>query len=169
MASKRKYIMKKNFWTLIVAAFLFSAPTFAQVGAEQQAPEAPTLEDTNPNGPKMTFEFTEVDYGTIVQNADPLREFPFVNDGTEPLVIKYAKGSCGCTVPEYPKKPIMPGEAGVIKVKYDTKRIGPFAKSVRITTNISEEAIVIKIKGKVEKEEEGLPTKPTNSLIGGSN
>ncbi|MEO1437020.1 MAG: DUF1573 domain-containing protein [Bacteroidota bacterium] len=160
--------MKKNLLTLIVAALLFSVNTFAQEGAQPTAPATPEVTEENNDGPKMTFEFTEVDYGTIVQNADPLRVFPFVNDGTEPLVIKYAKGSCGCTVPEYPKQPIMPGESGEIKVKYDTKRIGPFNKSVRITTNISETPLILKIKGIVNKEEEGLPTKPTNSLINGS-
>ena len=161
--------MKKNLLTLIVAALLFSVNSFAQDVAQPEAPVAPEVTEENNDGPKMTFEFTEVDYGTIVQNGDPLRVFPFVNDGTEPLVIKYAKGSCGCTVPEYPKQPIMPGETGEIKVKYDTKRIGPFNKSVRITTNIGEEPVILKIKGVVNKEEEGLPTKPTNSLITGRN
>ena len=47
-------------------------------------------------GPVMTFEQTEIDYGTIAQGSDPLRKFKFKNTGTEPLVIKNARGSCGC-------------------------------------------------------------------------
>ncbi|MCB0502721.1 MAG: DUF1573 domain-containing protein, partial [Bacteroidetes bacterium] len=49
-------------------------------------------------GPQMNFDATTIDYGTIEQNSDPLRVFTFKNDGTEPLVISNAKGSCGCTV-----------------------------------------------------------------------
>lgn len=104
--------------------------------------------------PAMKFEQTTVDYGTIQQNSDPLRVFSFKNTGNTPLIITGARGSCGCTVPSYPKKPIAPGETAVIEVRYDTKRVGPFRKSVRITTN---EKVMKKTKNKegeiVEKEE----------------
>ncbi len=113
-------------------------------------------------GAKMTFEQTTVDYGDIEQNSDPLRVFNFVNDGDAPLIIKHAKGSCGCTVPRYPKEPIMPGESAVIEVRYDTKRIGPFNKSIRLTTNVQEQPIMLYIKGKVSKAPAGLPAAPSN-------
>ncbi len=111
------------------------------------------------DGAKMTFDQTTVDYGTIEQNSNGVRTFPFVNDGTEPLIIKYAKGSCGCTVPKYPKEPIMPGESAVIEVRYDTKRVGPFSKNVRLTTNVQDQPIMLYIKGTVMKAPEGLPAK----------
>ncbi len=116
------------------------------------------------SGAKMTFNSKEVDYGTITQGANGVRKFPFINDGTEPLIIQSAKGSCGCTVPRYPKEPILPGESAEIEVRYDTKRIGPFTKTVRMQTNAEAQPIVLTIKGKVEKEPEGVPTKP-KSLI----
>ena len=123
----------------------------------------PVLEVTEDDGgPKMTFEQTTVDYGDIEQNSDPLRVFNFVNDGDAPLIIKHAKGSCGCTVPRYPKEPIMPGESAVIEVRYDTKRIGPFNKSIRLTTNVQEQPIMLYIKGKVSKAPAGLPAAPSN-------
>lgn len=112
-------------------------------------------------GPKMTFETKVMDYGEIEKGADPLRKFTFVNDGTEPLVIKSAKGSCGCTVPDWPKEPILPGEESSIDVRYDTNRIGQFSKSVTLTTNMGDEKIVLTIKGKVNnvKVEESVPEK----------
>jgi len=122
--------------------------------------EVETIESAD--GPKMTFDQTTMDYGEIVQNSDPLRVFNFVNDGSEPLIIKHAKGSCGCTVPRYPKEPIMPGENAVIEVRYDTKRIGPFNKSIRLTTNVKEQPIMLYIKGKVSKAPAGLPAAPSN-------
>ena len=100
-------------------------------------------------GPKMVFETNEIDYGTISQNSDPLRVFKFTNEGNEPLVIKHAKGSCGCTVPSYPKAPVAPGESATIEVRYDTKRVGPFQKTVELTTNESETTHTLRIKGKV--------------------
>ncbi len=111
-------------------------------------------------GPVMTFEKTEIDYGTIAQGSDPLRKFKFKNTGTEPLVIKNARGSCGCTVPNYKKEPIMPGETAEIEVRYDTQREGAFTKTITVETNESEQPRVLTIKGNVnpKKAEEGVPS-----------
>jgi hypothetical protein len=110
-------------------------------------------------GPVMTFEKTEMDYGKIAQGSDPLRKFKFKNTGTEPLVITSAQGSCGCTVPNYKKEPVMPGETSEIEVRYDTQRVGPFTKSVTIKTNEGEQPRVLTIKGDVfeKKAEAGVP------------
>lgn len=101
------------------------------------------------NAPVMTLEKNEVDYGTIGQGSDPFRVFKFKNTGKAPLVINNAQGSCGCTLPEYPKQPIMPGETAEIKVRYDTNRMGDFTKTVTLTTNESTPTRVLTIKGKV--------------------
>jgi len=110
-------------------------------------------EESNPNAPVIKFEKETIDYGTITQGADGNREFQFTNEGKEPLIITKATGSCGCTVPTWPREPIAPGESGVIKVKYDTKRIGSFTKSVTINSNASNAVKVLRIKGVVKKEE----------------
>ena len=81
--------MKKLFSLLTMMA-VFATLTFAQDTAP--APAAPTTD-----GPVMEFQSTEIDYGTIEQNSEPYRFFAFTNAGNEPLVIKHAKGSCGCT------------------------------------------------------------------------
>ena len=78
---------------------------------------------------------TEWNYGNIKNASTGYRYFKFTNTGSGPLVISSAKGSCGCTVPTWPKEPIMPGQSDYIKVKYDTKRIGAFTKYVTLTTN----------------------------------
>jgi len=131
---------------LFLALFAMTATlTFAQVEGQATAP----TQIGTASGPAMTFESTVVDYGEIAQHSDPLRVFHFSNTGTEPLIIKHAKGSCGCTVPSYPKEPILPGEAAVIEVRYDTKRLGPFTKSVTLTTNDTAGTHKLQIKGKV--------------------
>lgn len=111
-----------------------------------QAQDAPIV---NPNAPIMTFESEVVDYGTIEQGADGVREFKFTNTGKEPLIISNARGSCGCTVPTWPKEPIKPGESSVIKVKYDTKRLGVINKSVTITSNSTTVTKVVRIQGTI--------------------
>ncbi len=125
--------MKK---TLSIVAFLtlIISATFAQ------------------KGPIATFTTTEVNYGTIEKGANPLRIFEFKNTGKEPLIIKNAKGSCGCTVPTYPKEPIMPGQISKIEVRYDTQRVGPFTKTITLTTNEENETRVLMIKGDVKPE-----------------
>ncbi|MCB0409811.1 MAG: DUF1573 domain-containing protein [Flavobacteriales bacterium] len=116
--------------------------------AQELKTDAPVAIE-NPNAPVMEFETEVIDYGTIEQGADGVREFKFTNTGKEPLIISNARGSCGCTVPTWPKEPIKPGESSVIKVKYDTKRLGAINKSVTITSNASEATKVIRIKGNI--------------------
>lgn len=127
---------------ILSAALVFSTSTYAQ---------------DNAKGAKMQFESEEVDYGDIQQDSEPLRVFSFKNTGTEPLVITSAKGSCGCTVPNYPKEPIMPGATSEIEVRYDTHRIGSFTKTITLTTNAVNSTtdkpagtFVLRIKGKVD-------------------
>ena len=98
----------------------------------------------------MTFEVTTIDYGKIEKGSDPVRHFKFTNTGNEPLIIKAAKGSCGCTVPTYPPEPIMPGESANIDVRYDTQRVGNFNKTVTLTTNETEATHTLTIKGEVK-------------------
>lgn len=88
-----------------------------------------------PMGPKISFDKDVVDYGKVEQGSPKERFWTFKNTGKEPLMIKNAEGSCGCTVPIFPKEPIMPGKTATIKIEYDTQRIGQFAKTVKITTN----------------------------------
>ena len=128
------------------------------LGANAQAPETTTPNPINPNAPKFKFESEVVDYGTIEHNSDGNREFKFTNTGKEPLIISDAKGSCGCTTPNWPKEPIRPGETGVIKVKYATDRIGACEKTITLTSNAATPSKVLKIKGVVNPDPAGTTT-----------
>jgi outer membrane lipoprotein-sorting protein len=102
------------------------------------------------DGAGMVFVNETIDYGTIAHNADGKREFVFTNNGNKPLIITNAQGSCGCTVPTSPKEPIAPGAKGTIGVKYATDRVGPFTKTVTITSNAAGQATkTLTIKGTV--------------------
>ncbi len=163
--------MKKLVFTL---SLLASMVTFGF--AQSPIKDVPKVIDTpaqmNGEGPVMKLESLVVDYGTIQQNSEPLRTVSFTNTGTEPLVISNARGSCGCTVPTWPKEPIMPGESADIEVRYATNRVGPFNKKITLTTNEGGEPKVIKVTGTVLKEEkeESVPAgEPSMLNPGGGN
>tara|TARA_B100000809_G_C15102096_1_gene517315 strand:+ start:572 stop:979 length:408 start_codon:yes stop_codon:yes gene_type:complete len=97
----------------------------------------------------IKFKTEIVDYGTITQNSDGTRLFSFTNTGDAPLLITNVKTSCGCTVPSYSKTAILPGEAGELNIKYDTKRLGAFTKTVTVTSNSEGGNKILKIKGHI--------------------
>lgn len=72
------------------------------------------------------------DFGSLNKGGNGTYEFKFTNSTNEPILIKDAKGSCGCTVPDFPKYPIAPGQSDKIKVTYDTQRLGQFNKDVTL-------------------------------------
>ena len=140
--------MKKAVFTLVL--MLMAVMSFNKAAAQIVS------------GPKIDFTKETHDYGTIKYGADGSCSFEFKNTGNAPLIISNAKGSCGCTVPEWPKEPIAPGAKASIKVKYDTKRPGAINKSVTITSNaVNEPTKVIRIKGNVLPAPEG--TAPVNN------
>jgi len=108
-----------------------------------------------PTNAKMDFESTEWDFGEIDQGDAVDYAFKFINSGTDPLIITNAKGSCGCTVPEWPREPVAPGATGVINVKYNSKgKKGKQNKRVTLTTNMVPSQQVLIVKGQVNIKEE---------------
>lgn len=113
----------------------------------------PVEKAVDPNAPVFEFESDVIDYGKLEVAADGVRIFKFKNIGKSPLVISRIQSSCGCTVPEKPEKPIMPGASGEIKVKYDTNRQGGFSKEITVFSNASEPEKKLRIKGIILKAE----------------
>ncbi|MAP53505.1 DUF1573 domain-containing protein [Altibacter sp.] len=103
--------------------------------------------------PVMTFEETEYDFGTIEQNTAVEHVFRFTNTGNAPLVIVDAKSSCGCTVPEYTKAPVAPGEKGELLVKFNGSGKNQVSKTVTITANTAAGKETLKIKAFVNAPE----------------
>jgi len=106
-------------------------------------------EKQNLKNDSIVFEKTVHDYGTIIQGSDGNCEFKFTNRGKGPLILNDVKTSCGCTVPEWPKEPIPPEKTGVIKVKYDTNRLGAFSKTITVSSNAKNSLVTITIKGNI--------------------
>ena len=153
--------MKKFILMFAAAAFLGSYSASAQdvkakkteVKKAKTSKQLPKVE-----GVGLFVENETIDYGTINQGANGSREFVITNNGTQPLIITNAIGSCGCTVPTFPKEPILPGKTAVIGVKYDTNRVGPFQKTVTISSNAtSGSSKILTIKGTVNAKAAEAP------------
>jgi len=109
-----------------------------------------TAQAQTKKGPKMVFERTSHDFGDVPRKGgDLIKEFRFVNEGDSPLVIKKITKSCSCMTVTYSRKPVRPGEVGVIKVKYEPHKIeaGIFHKVLQIYNNTSEQVRLITIQG----------------------
>lgn len=120
---------------------------------------------------ELVFESTTFNYGTIEAGEIVQTVFTFTNTGSEPIVISNAKGSCGCTVPEWPKEPITAGETGQLVVRFDSKnKVGMQSKRVTVTANTDPVNTYLTVKGEVIKVEEKVKknnnsNKPIQRLV----
>lgn len=131
----------------------------APVQVEVTPPAAPATTLTADN---MAFKDMTHDFGTVMEGPDATYEFVFTNTGKEPIIIEKAQPSCGCTVPSFPKEPIVPGAKGTINVAYHTKgRPNAFTKTISVVSNAGTK--VLTIKGNVEKAPE--TSVPQNSSM----
>ncbi len=98
----------------------------------------------------MTFEKTEYDFGSVKEGEIVDYTYKFKNTGNAMLIISKATATCGCTVPEWPKEPIKPGDSGEIRVKFDSKnRKNLQTKYVNINANTKPEVTRLKLSGNV--------------------
>lgn len=148
--------MKKIFTLallLVLGVTVSNAQETSRVTKKMKAKTA-KMKTQKVEGAGMVFVSETIDYGTVAHNADGKREFVFTNNGNKPLIITNTQGSCGCTVPTTPKEPIAPGAKGIIGVKYATDRVGPFTKTVTVTSNATGQATkTLTIKGTVLADE----------------
>ncbi|MFY0675408.1 MAG: DUF1573 domain-containing protein [Bacteroidia bacterium] len=101
--------------------------------------------------PSIKFDKIEHDFGKIPQSEPVSCEFTFTNDGDAPLILTNVKASCGCTTPDWPQEPIMPGAQGVIKATYNAAAAGVFDKTITVFSNSSKPELILKLRGVVEK------------------
>jgi Protein of unknown function (DUF1573) len=127
--------------------------------ANKVTPSATTGKTTT-----VKFEETSYDWGKLKEGEKMTHLFKFKNTGNNDLIISDARGSCGCTVPEWPKEPIKPGKGGEIKVVFDSAhKSGVQSKTVTINANTEPASIVLMIKGTVEGGEEAPKEEPAKT------
>ena len=113
---------------------------------------ASTTSNTKKLLPEFEFETESHDFGTITEGEVVSYSFKFTNTGNDDLIIRSAQGSCGCTVPEFPKQAIRPGEKNFIKVTFNSEgRVGHQSKNVTIISNTIPNTKTIQISCEVIK------------------
>jgi hypothetical protein len=148
--------------------FALAFVAFGTVAAQAQAPQQKTAKVDN-KAPRFQFIGGEThDFGTLKEGPSATYVFQFKNVGKEPLIITNASASCGCTVPEFPKEPILPGKKGQLKVTYNTAgKSGPFDKTVFIQSNapsnVAGDRYELHVKGNVVPGNQTSATTPAKS------
>jgi Protein of unknown function (DUF1573) len=131
-------------------------PTAADPGTtvkQYKVKVEPDILQPAPNAKQTEMVFTEeeFDFGTIKQGDKVNHIFTFKNTGKNDLIILKAMGSCGCTVPEFPKEPIAPGKTGVMKVSFNSKgKTGNQHKTISVYANVPKGGVTIAIKAKIK-------------------
>jgi hypothetical protein len=145
---------------LLAVPGLLMMCSLALAGCSERAPApAAPAEPASPppirvtgDGPRITFETTEHDFGPITDTRTHTASFRFGNSGTETLVISDVSASCGCTIPELGREELPPGESDTIKVTFNPRgRSGDTDNYIKIVSNAQpEEVVQLRIKGRIE-------------------
>lgn len=161
--------MMKRFFAIATVLIFSTSFLFAQstIDSNGDGVAEPAVEVNDGAGVK--FEVEKHNFGEIAQNQPRTYEFVFTNTGTEPLIIKNVRTSCGCTSKEWPKEPIMPGESNVIKATFNAARLGQFNKSITVSTNADKPIVMLYLKGVVVAETSGTPVKKESILANPEN
>lgn len=117
---------------------------------------------------RIEFNETTHDFGTLEQGAPAKVTFTFTNTSDAPVTLSNVKASCGCTTPKWTREEVAPGKTGEINVSYNSNRVGPFNKSVRVNYNDRTDPVMVYIKGKVNAKPgatAATPVKPTKPAI----
>lgn len=100
----------------------------------------------------ISFDSTSLNAGSLIFNQPKEVVFNFINTGEYPLIIYTVRASCGCTLPVWPKKTVLPGKVGIISVTYNARDAGRFMKSISVIANTTPNPITLKIHGEVSKK-----------------
>ncbi len=146
--------MKTVILTTVAGAFLMVMISCKNETATETKVESPEIAEKGNTAiadvPVMAFSKTDHDFGTINEGDIVKHKFTFTNTGKAPLLIISAKGSCGCTVPEWPKEPIAPGASGTLLVAFNSNgKPNLQNKQITITTNTEKGKEILKIKAMV--------------------
>ena len=107
------------------------------------------------NGPQITFQESEFNFGDIAQGEKAEHVFTFKNTGTAPLVLSNVLTTCGCTASEWPKEPVAPGKSAQIKVTFNSAgKMGVQNKVVTIVSNAVNAQEQVKMVGNVVPQKE---------------
>jgi hypothetical protein len=153
-------VLLKSIILLLVIQIIIQFATFMRIDnsmmklSENKTTQGASPLKSMPDLPKTSIVFDSIfhDFGVIWDSKKVYTKFRFTNTGKEPLMILSAEGSCGCTVPSWPKEPIAPGESNIIEISFDPGgKSGEQSKIVTITSNSEPSTSILTIKATIVK------------------
>jgi hypothetical protein len=141
---------------LLVLAFAVSMSSMAMAQEKSMSKTAPASSANSlpVTGPRIAWEESQHDFGTITEGDKVEYAFKFKNSGNEPLILQNVQTTCGCTVPTWPKEPIAPGKSGVIKASFNSAgKAGQQNKVITIISNAKEGNSQVSILANVKAKE----------------
>ena len=135
---------------VVLLALTLTLLSACQGAAEKGNAEIQAPVTNNGQGPEVTFEKEVHDFGKIISGERVAYGFRFSNTGSAPLLITGIRSGCGCTVGDYPKEPLMPGQDSRINVVFNSAgRRGFQSETVRVLTNSKESVVTLRITAEV--------------------
>ena len=146
-----KILVNSSAW--LITAFLFFFVSY--LTAQSISLADPKLPATTGSIATIEFEKTSYDFGTVEDGTKVSQIFTFTNTSDEPLILLDAKGSCGCTVPQWPREPVMPGETASLTVEFNSKnKSGKRNQKVTLTANTNPPQTFIYLTGEIIPRDE---------------
>ena len=156
-------MMKKYFFVILLPVTLFSCDVRrkdkisndSKTDSLKQVQLAQAHDEALKNTTTVQMIDSAYNFGTITEGEKVEYSYKFKNTGTNPLVIFEAHASCGCTIPEKPEKPILPGEIGYLKVVFNSsgKKNQQIDKDINVQANVTPSFPILKLRGEVKEQQ----------------
>ena len=161
-------MLKKSAAILAIASLVLTASCKKENAAlkidDKTAKEAEIAHAESGKSPVIKFESMDHDFGSVAEGIKVEHVYKFTNEGSADLIISNVKPSCGCTVPDYTKTPVKPGDSGEIKVTFDTAgKSGKQQKTVTVNLNTESGVETLNFKADVAAKAGGMPLTPVSS------
>lgn len=156
--------MKKLFSTLLLILSIATF-SFAQSSVSPNSNEVTPVAVVNPNAGDFVWVEETHDFGTIAQGIPVEHKFEFTNSGKEPIIISNVQKTCGCTVTDWTKEPVMPGQKGFVGAQFNAAKEGPFTKAITVQSDAKTNSVKLYFKGTVQKSEQTGGVPEQNSIF----
>lgn len=156
--------MKKS-TIILFLMMLATTAVFAQSSTTPPAGSTTSTPVINPNAGEFSWSEETHDYGTIPQGTPVRHKFEFSNTGKEPIIISNVQKTCGCTITDWTKEPVLPGQKGFVMAEFNAAKEGPFTKAITVQSDAKTPSVKLYFKGTVQKSEQAGSVPEQNNIF----
>jgi hypothetical protein len=146
---------------MLLATAAFAQNSTTPAGSSSTA----TTPVVNPNAGEFSWSEETYDFGTIPQGIPVKHKFEFTNTGKEPIIVANVQKTCGCTVTDWTKEPVLPGQKGFVIAEFNAAKEGPFTKAITVQSDAKTPSVKLYFKGTVQKSEQAGSVPEQNNIF----